>query len=681
MPFQFFSMVIGNKNMFDKILIATRGEIACRVIRTAKRMGITCATVFSSADEQSLHVRLADEAYYVGPAPALESYLQINKIINIAKQCGAQAIHPGYGFLAENAEFAEACLAANIHFVGPPPDAIRAMGSKSAAKDIVQQAGIPVITGYHSDNQSLEHLQEKANKIGYPILLKAIAGGGGRGMRIVNNENEFAAAFSSAKREALSSFANDTLLIEKYLTHARHIEIQIFADMHGNCVSLFDRDCSIQRRHQKIIEEAPAPHISQKTHQAMSKAAISAAQKINYVGAGTIEFLLDDKNNFYFMEMNTRLQVEHPVTEKITGLDLVEWQLRIAAGEKLPLKQNEIKCTGHAIEVRICAEDPHHQFLPTAGQLHYFHMPTENNHVRVDTGVQQQDHISSYYDSLITKLIVWDENRHQAVNRLQQALTECHIVGVPTNIEFLQTIIANPHFINEQIETSFIELYQNELFNLSDVIAENTLLIASLYQLLKQQQTSFIEKQNNDKHSPWQILDNWRLNLPAQQHFNFYVKQQKYTTIINQFADHYVIQLENNKYQIKGKFIDQYHVEAQINNQHIHATIINEQNKLHVFYNGLHQQLSLNHCYAAEQLDKHSATHFNAPMPGTVVAILTKPGTTVEQGAGILVIEAMKMEHTIYAPSRGVVKTVNFQVGDRVDEGVNLIEFTAESDT
>ncbi len=666
--------------MFEKILIATRGEIACRIMRTAKRMGMSCATVFSSADENALHVKLADEAFYIGPAPALESYLQIGKIINIAKQCGAQAIHPGYGFLAENAEFAEACQAANIHFVGPPPDAIRAMGSKSAAKDIMLAAGIPVITGYHSDDQSLTHLREKANKIGYPVLLKAVAGGGGRGMRIVHNEDEFAAAFQSAKREAMSSFANDTLLIEKYLLHARHIEIQIFADTQGNCVSLFDRDCSIQRRHQKIIEEAPAPHIARRIHQAMSAAAITAAQKINYVGAGTIEFLLDDKNNFYFMEMNTRLQVEHPVTEKITGLDLVEWQLRVAAGEKLPLTQDQIKCTGHAIEVRICAEDPQHQFLPAAGQLHYFHMPTENNHVRIDTGVQQKDHISVYYDPLITKLIVWDETRQQAVHHLQHALAECQIVGVPTNIEFLQTIVANKHFIDEHIETAFIEQYQNELFHFAVVIADETILLASLYQLLIQQSVANI-KQNNDRYSPWQTLDNWRLNLPAQQHFDFYVKQQKYTAKIAQFADHYVIELDNNKYHIKGSLIDQCHLTAQINNQAMSATIIKEQNKLHVFYNGLHQQLSLNHSFTAEHLDTQSATQFNAPMPGTVVAILTKPGSTVDQGTGLLVIEAMKMEHTIYAPSRGVVNTVNFKVGDRVDEGVKLIEFTAENGT
>ena len=662
--------------MFDKILIATRGEIACRVIHTAKRMGIICATVYSDADQNALHVKLADEAYRVGPAPALESYLQINKIIAIAKQCGAKAIHPGYGFLAENAEFAEACHAAQLCFIGPPPDAIRAMGSKSAAKDIMEKANIPVILGYHSTDQSLEHLRKKATQIGYPILLKAIAGGGGRGMRIVNNENEFASAFSSAKREAMSSFGNDTLLIEKYLRNARHIEIQIFADTHGNCVSLFDRDCSIQRRHQKIIEEAPASKISKKVHQEMSAAAISAGLKINYVGAGTIEFLLDDKNNFYFMEMNTRLQVEHPVTEKITGLDLVEWQLRVAAGEPLPLQQKQIKCVGHAIEVRICAEDPRNQFLPAAGQLHYFHMPQESEYIRIDSGVQQNDHISVYYDPLITKLIVWDHTRQQAVHRLQNALTECHIVGLPTNIEFLQTIVANSHFVNEQIDTEFIEHYQNELFNSPQIIGADSLILASLYQLLNQQQQLLLNANKSiEPCSPWHDTNSWQLNLPAQQQFHFYVKQKDHIVTLHHHTDHYTMELANGVYQAKGTLTHQHQLEAQINNQTIHATIIAEHNRLHLFYNGMHQQLELKNEIASGQIANNSEGHLNAPMPGTVVAILIKPGTTVEQGTGLIVIEAMKMEHTIFAPSRGTVAAMHFQVGDRVDEGVELLEF------
>lgn len=662
--------------MFDKILIATRGEIACRVIRTAKRMGITCATVFSDADEHSLHVKLADEAYHVGPAPALESYLQIGKIIAVAKQCGAQAIHPGYGFLAENAEFAEACHIANIVFIGPPPDAIRAMGSKSAAKDIVQKAGLPIISGYHSNVQSLEHLREKATKIGYPILLKAVAGGGGKGMRIVNNENEFASAFSSAKREAMSSFGNDNLLIEKYLRHARHIEIQIFADTHGNCVSLFDRDCSIQRRHQKIIEEAPAPNISKKVHQEMSAAAISAALKINYVGAGTVEFLLDDKNNFYFMEMNTRLQVEHPVTEKITGLDLVEWQLRVASGEPLPLQQKQIKASGHAIEVRICAEDPHNQFLPAAGQLHYFHMPDHNEHVRIDTGVQQDDHISVYYDPLITKLIVWDNTRQQAVHRLQQALFECHIVGLSTNIEFLKTIITNNHFVNEHIETEFIDIYQNELFNHAETIYDHTLLLATLYLLLQQKHELKLKANKSaEPCSPWHDVNSWQLNLPSRQQLHFYNKQQTFKAIVQHENDYYNIELSTGIYHAKGALIDKHHLEAQINNQYIHATLITERNKLHLFYHGLHQQLELKNEISAGQITDQKAGHLNAPMPGTVVAILIEAGTTVEQGTGLLVIEAMKMEHTIFAPSRGTVASLHYKVGDRVDEGVELLEF------
>ncbi|MFN7097754.1 MAG: acetyl/propionyl/methylcrotonyl-CoA carboxylase subunit alpha, partial [Gammaproteobacteria bacterium] len=445
--------------MFNSILIANRGEIACRVMRTAKRMGLRCIAVYSDADAHAPHVKMADEAYHLGPAPARTSYLDAEKILAIAKLSNADAIHPGYGFLSENAEFAKQCETAGIIFIGPPASAITAMGSKSNAKQLMEKAGVPLIPGYHGKDQSAAAFIKAAEKIGYPVLLKAAAGGGGKGMRVVNQASEMEIALAAAKREGLSSFGDDYILVEKYLAKPRHVEIQVFSDQHHHHLYLYERDCSIQRRHQKIIEEAPAPDMTDKLRSAMGAAAVACAKAIGYVGAGTIEFLLDEDGQFYFMEMNTRLQVEHPVTEMITGLDLVEWQLRVAAGEKMPLTQAQIPLHGHAIEVRIYAEDPAHDFLPSIGTIHYLQQPQLQNWLRVDTGVETGSQISQYYDPMIAKLIVWGESRTEAILRLLQALAHYHVCGVQTNLALLANIASHPDYQTAKVFTHFIDVH------------------------------------------------------------------------------------------------------------------------------------------------------------------------------------------------------------------------------
>lgn len=474
--------------MFKKLLIANRGEIACRIIRTAKKLGINCVAIYSEIDKDALHVKLADEAYCIGPAPARESYLNIDKIIEIAKKAEVDAIHPGYGFLSENADFAQACKKNKSIFIGPSPAAIRSMGSKKLAKKIMQKAKVPVIPGYFNAKQHLTAYKNAAEKIGYPVLLKASAGGGGKGMRIVTAASNFYHAWNSAKREALVSFGDDEMILEKYMPEARHVEVQVFADGFQNYVTLFERDCSIQRRNQKIIEEAPAPNLSEELRQKMSDIAIQAARAINYSNAGTIEFLLDKNQKFYFMEMNTRIQVEHPVTEMLTGIDIVEWQIRISAGEKLPLTQEQIKKCGHAFEARIYAEDPENNFLPSTGTITQWQSPIENDTVRIDTGVQEGDLVSIYYDSLLAKLIVAAENRDLSLHKLHQALQQFKIAGVKTNLNFLKKITENKQFKKGEVSTHLINnLSPNDL---KKIFVNN----------------------DEDEFSPWHEHENWRLN-------------------------------------------------------------------------------------------------------------------------------------------------------------------------
>ncbi len=499
--------------MFSKILIANRGEIACRVIRTARRMGIATVAVYSEADRAALHVELAGEAWPLGPAEPAKSYLNIAAIIDAARRSGAEAVHPGYGFLSENADFAEACAAAGLVFIGPPAAAIRAMGSKAAAKALMVKAGVPVVPGYHGDDQGPDRLAEEARRVGFPVLIKASAGGGGRGMRIVRAPAEFGVALAEAKRESLGAFGDDHMLIEKYLDEPRHIEVQIFADRHGNAVHIFDRDCSIQRRHQKVVEEAPAPGLDDGHRRAMAEAALVAARAVGYEGAGTVELVVprDRPDAFCFIEMNTRLQVEHAVTERVTGLDLVEWQLRVAAGEKLPLRQNELRASGHAIEVRLYAEDPERGFLPQTGTLYRLHLPPPEI-ARVDTGVRSGDRITPDYDPMIAKVIAWGADRDAAIGRLRRALAMTAVQGLRTNLGFLSRIAADPDFAAGAVDTGFIERRRASLLPPARPASDEALLAAAVSRLsTRATRAAHAAAGSGDPHSPWARNDSWRL--------------------------------------------------------------------------------------------------------------------------------------------------------------------------
>src|SRR3990172_3406720 len=499
--------------MFAKILIANGGEIACRVIRTARRLGVKTVAVYSEADARAQHVLAADEAYLIGPPPARESYLRGDRILEIAKRAGAQAIHPGYGFLSENEAFADACEKAGVAFIGPPAAAIRAMGSKSAAKRIMERAGVPLVPGFHGDNQDAAYLQGQADRIGYPILIKASAGGGGKGMRIVERAAEFETALASCKRESAAAFGDDRVLLEKYLRRPRHIEIQVFADKHGNCVHLFERDCSVQRRHQKVLEEAPAPGMTPERRAAMGAAAVAAAKAIGYVGAGTVEFIADQSGTFHFMEMNTRLQVEHPVTEMITGEDLVEWQLRVARGEVLPKRQDELAIDGHALEARIYAEDPAKGFLPATGRIVHLATPPASRHVRVDTGVAAGDEISPHYDPMIAKLIVRDRDRGMALARMRDALEQFQVVGLATNVAFLTRLVASRAFGAADLDTALIERARDGLFPPPAPASDEVLAAATLSELLRHDRdTRSHAAASGDPWSPWGGCDGWRLS-------------------------------------------------------------------------------------------------------------------------------------------------------------------------
>lgn len=667
------------KPVFQKILIANRGEIACRVIKTAKRLGIATVAVYSSADSEALHVQLADEAYLIGPAPSKDSYLRGDPIIDVALKCGAQAIHPGYGFLSENAEFAERCAKAGLIFIGPPADAIRAMGSKSAAKALVVGAGVPVIPGFYGD-QDPAVLEQAATKIGYPVLLKATAGGGGKGMRVVQDASQFQEHLAGAKREAKASFGDDEILIEKYLHHPRHVEIQVFADQHKHCIHLNERDCSIQRRHQKVLEEAPAPGLSSQLREQMGKTAVTCARAIGYVGAGTIEFLLAESGEFYFMEMNTRLQVEHPVTEMTTGLDLVEWQLLVACGEPLPLRQDQVPLRGHAIEVRIYAEDPSHDFLPSVGHLVHLRLPSENHHVRIDTGITQGSDISPHYDPMLAKLIVCDTNRNMALRRLARALSELQIVGVQTNICFLLNLINQTDFIQAHIHTGFIDAHRDQIIPKSSVSSDDVVALASLFILLKR--AEFAQQkavQSHDSYSPWFAVDNWRMNLANHQVLRFIDNEQELQIQYSVTSSGFQLKLPHSELLAHGQLMGD-DLDANLNGKHIKTTIIQQGNDLTVLSYGLHHRLSLKDVTTLHQHDQQQDGRFSAPMPGTIVAIAVKANDIVETGAALIVIEAMKMEHTIYAPCKGTIKAVYFHVGEQVQEGQELVAFEASED-
>ena len=669
--------------MFDKILIANRGEIACRVAATARRLGIRTVAVYSDVDAQSLHVAVCDEAIRIGAAAPRASYLNGAAILDAAKRAGAQAIHPGYGFLSENETFAADCARAGVVFIGPPPAAIAAMGSKSAAKTIMARAGVPVVPGYHDDDQDPALLAREAARIGFPVLIKATAGGGGKGMKVAASAAEFASALASAQREAKASFGDDRMLVERYLRAPRHIEIQVFADMHGNVVHLFERDCSVQRRHQKVLEEAPAPGMDAERRRAMGDAATAAAKAIGYVGAGTVEFIAEQDGTFYFMEMNTRLQVEHPVTEMITGLDLVEWQLRVAAGEPLPAAQSALAIHGHAIEARIYAEDPDRGFLPSIGRISHWRMPVAGNGVRVDTGFREGDDVSPFYDPLLAKVIAWGEDRARARAALLNALDQCEVTGVTTNVAFLERVVAHHAFASGRLDTGLIDTHRDALLAPASAAPDRAWIAAALseYQAIECAARAS-SAGAADPYSPWHAADAW---------WNGTATHRIAITLADASGQRTVSVKPNDDGSVTlGGDVEARTVRADTRDGRLFvaaqrggapdveasfaASVVRDGNVLHVFSPAARARLSRVDPLAHADDEAGHPGHLAAPMSGTVVAVMVKPGDSVEKGAPLVVLEAMKMEHTIAAPTAGVVVAVNYGVGDRVAEGADLVD-------
>jgi 3-methylcrotonyl-CoA carboxylase alpha subunit len=669
--------------MFEKILIANRGEIACRIARTAKRLGVRTVAVYSEADTRALHVASCDEAWLIGPAHPRESYLRGDRILDVAQKSGAQAIHPGYGFLSENADFARACQQAGVVFIGPPPAAIEAMGSKSAAKALMEKAGVPLVPGYHGDAQEPATLEKEAGRIGYPVLIKASAGGGGKGMRVVNHAAEFVEALAAAKREAASSFGDDRVLIEKYLTRSRHIEMQVFADMHGACLHLFERDCSVQRRHQKILEEAPAPGMSAERRKQMGDAAVAAAKAVGYVGAGTVEFIAEQSGRFYFMEMNTRLQVEHPVTEMITGLDLVEWQLRVAAREALPLTQEQLSISGHAIEARIYAEDPARGFLPTAGCVEHLRQPQPNAHVRIDSGVQAGDEVGVHYDPMIAKLIAWDRDRPSALRRLRTALGEYQVAGITTNLSFLSAVTAHPAFADADrdpgsLDTGLIERNRAALFPEPAPAPDAILAIAVLSESLRMdREAASAAARSSDAHSPWHLRHGWRLNEDNHHVFVLLDAGKRRQIVAHYRGGGYLLELPaGGRTTASASYAGDGTIDVELDGKRSRATVARRADELTVFAGGHSYRLEFEKPVAMEEEDPSG--RLASPLPGSVVQVLVGSGETVAKGQALMIIEAMKMEHTISAPKRGTVRQIYFSKGEQVAEGAQLLEFEPE---
>ncbi|MTV38528.1 acetyl-CoA carboxylase biotin carboxylase subunit [Duganella radicis] len=676
--------------MFTKILIANRGEIACRVAATARRLGIKTVAVYSEADANARHVAVCDEAVLIGPAAAKESYLRGDKIIAVAKATGAQAIHPGYGFLSENAEFADACAEAGLVFIGPPASAMRAMGSKSAAKQLMEKANVPLVPGYHGEQQDADFLHGQADRIGYPVLLKASAGGGGKGMRVVENSAQFKDALASCKREAISSFGDDKVLAEKYLQRPRHIEIQVFADTLGNCIYLFERDCSVQRRHQKVLEEAPAPGMPAERRVAMGEAAVAAARAVGYVGAGTVEFIANQDGTFYFMEMNTRLQVEHPVTEMITGTDLVEWQLRVAAGEPLPKQQHELAINGHAIEARVYAENPEKGFLPSIGTLRHLGTPDAVSFelggvaaapaaVRIDSGVREGDAISPFYDPMIAKLIVWGVDRKQALARMAQALAQYQIVGLATNIAFLKRLVEGQAFANADLDTGLIERNHDSLFPAAQPAPASALALAAAALLASESRAATAPAASaTNAADPWSHTTGWRLNQSYARKLAFADEHKAYDIFVTYRAEDWLFSTSADAPQTLSLAAhDGNDYSIKLGDTATHGTVLRDGDIFHVFANGAHHQLAWNDPMAHAGETESEGGRLTAPMPGKVVAVLASKGQEVKKGEALVIMEAMKMEHTIAAPHDGVVDDILYAVGDQVADGAPLLAFKA----
>ena len=672
--------------MFTKILIANRGEIACRVAATARRMGVKTVAVYSDADAQAKHVAACDEAVHVGGNAPKDSYLQWQRIIDAAKATGAQAIHPGYGFLSENEDFAQACADAGLVFIGPPASAINAMGLKAESKRLMEQAQVPLVPGYHGADQDPALLQREADRIGYPVLIKASAGGGGKGMRAVEKAEDFAAALESCKREAINSFGDDAVLVEKYVQRPRHIEIQVFGDTHGNCVYLFERDCSVQRRHQKVLEEAPAPGMTPELRARMGEAAVAAAKAVHYVGAGTVEFIVEqpggydapEQMKFYFMEMNTRLQVEHPVTEAITGLDLVEWQLRVASGEPLPLRQDELRITGHAIEARICAENPDNQFLPATGTLAVYRKPActsfERGAVRVDDGVREGDAISPFYDSMVAKLIVHGDTREQALARLDDALAQTHIVGLATNVQFLRLVARSDSFAQGRLDTALIQREQAVLFQQERVGLPLAAAAAVAQTLLRERAA--------ESADPFSRRDGFHSHAELERRFEFDFGGQHAKAWLTYGRDGALaLRVGEGDAAVAGPLVfaplADGAIDLQFAGQRTRAAVYAQGETDHVFTPQGATRIEAIDLLAHAGDAQGEGGRLTAPMPGKVVSFAVQAGDKVTKGQPLAVMEAMKMEHTIAAPADGVVQELLYAPGDQVTEGAELLKLVA----
>ncbi len=666
--------------MFKKILIANRGEIACRVAATAQRMAIKTVAVYSDADADAKHVSVCDEAVYIGSqgssAPK-DSYLRWQAIIEAAKATGAEAIHPGYGFLSENEAFAQACADNALVFIGPSPSAIKAMGLKAESKQLMEKAGVPLVPGYHGADQSPELLKREADRIGYPVLIKASAGGGGKGMRAVDKSEDFDAALASCKREAISSFGNDNVLVEKYAQRPRHIEIQVFGDTHGNYVYLFERDCSVQRRHQKVLEEAPAPGLSDAMRQQMGEAAVAAARAVNYVGAGTVEFIVeqlpDGSMKFYFMEMNTRLQVEHPVTEAITGLDLVEWQLLVASGQKLPLAQDELRIDGHAIEARICAESPDNNFLPATGTLHVYAKPHaasfERGAVRIDDGVRQGDAISPFYDSMVAKLIVHGKTRQEALARLDAALAQTHIVGLQTNVQFLRYVLQSESFANAHLDTALIPREAAVLFKQERIGLPMAIACAVAQTLLNEKSL--------EANDPFSRRDGWQSHGVALRRFEFEFHGERHPAALTYLHDGALHLAVGDAAGVLTFSSAADAINVQFSGQRITVKTYKNNDVTYIFSAQGATQITAIDLLAHAGVAQIEGGRLTAPMPGKVVSFAVKAGDKVSKGQALAVMEAMKMEHTIAAPVDGVVEELLYAPGDQVAEGAELLKLGA----
>ncbi|RCI01976.1 Methylcrotonoyl-CoA carboxylase subunit alpha, mitochondrial, partial [Rhizopus stolonifer] len=657
-------VIFDRKPLFEKILIANRGEIALRVMRTAKELGIKTVAVYSEPDIYAQHVKMADEAFLIGPAASAESYLCIDKIMKVAKMTGAQAIHPGYGFLSENAEFADTVNGSNIAFIGPSGNAMRSMGSKSESKFIMQKAGVPVVPGYHGENQDVGFLKEQAEKIGYPVLIKAVKGGGGKGMRIVRSPSEFEEMLESSKRESIKSFGDDKVLVEKYLEHPRHVEVQVFADKHDNFVHLFERDCSVQRRHQKVIEEAPAPGLSDALRAELGTKAVAAARAVGYENAGTVEFIMDNVDKqFYFMEMNTRLQVEHPVTEMVTNTDLVRWQLEVAAGNRLPKTQEELKLIGHAFEARVYAENPSNHFLPDTGPLFSVRTPSPSKDIRLETGFIQGDNISVHYDPMIAKLVVHGENRNDALRRFRRALEQYQIVGLNTNISFIKTVTEHPEFIKGEVETGFIQQYEKDLFKQRESPDPTTLALAA--SALRLREIEDVKKSALDLYSPWASNTNsFRINNINHKKYEIISNDHPYQVIVSanpsqpHLVDMEVIDAASNTH-IKTFEAVETHKEdglviSSIDNKQIKSNVVLNEQDVVVFdeFGRTTFNLPIPN-YMKGGIEAHGAGSVKTPMPCKISQVLVQPGQAIQKGAPLIILEAMKMEHVIKAPVAG----------------------------